>query len=327
MARDEVNGVITADVAMNIFAKPYQTALSLLSLLEHSGSRIRRLWLQFEPFGSKYDSADPYAITRYLREKGSDIVVSQPRQWLAREPVGEEILRDPEKRRGIRYWDAFVNSDADFLFVSHNDVFIYKDIVGALLENIGDAFVIGSLGQCWNCPASKKELMRDVLNRESCTPGAYLDFLPTSEELRRLYAAARERGIFARPYDEDNFSGEFAENPWPLPECRVNEWACLVNLKKTRPLTFPRGPAWPFGAFRAYANHNLDTGSAWFRDLHREGLRAKNFDIKPYLKHWVGTGAKSPGKYAKAEDNAKRLLEKYYPDFIAWARSHAFEKA
>ena len=43
----------TIDVAMNIFAKPYQTALSVLSLFKHSGGHVGNVWLQFEPYGSQ----------------------------------------------------------------------------------------------------------------------------------------------------------------------------------------------------------------------------------------------------------------------------------
>ena len=55
------------DVAINIFAKPYQTALSVLSLLKHSGRHVGNLWLQFEPYGSQHDIVNPYAVALYHR--------------------------------------------------------------------------------------------------------------------------------------------------------------------------------------------------------------------------------------------------------------------
>ena len=54
------------DVAMNIFAKPYQTALSVLSLLKHSGRHVGNVWLQFEPYGSQYDIVSPYTLVQHL---------------------------------------------------------------------------------------------------------------------------------------------------------------------------------------------------------------------------------------------------------------------
>ena len=55
-------GAETVDVAVNIFAKPFQTALSLLSLLKHSGEHVGVIWLQFEPYGSRHDAISPYYI-------------------------------------------------------------------------------------------------------------------------------------------------------------------------------------------------------------------------------------------------------------------------
>ena len=59
----------------------------------------------------------------------------------------------------------------------------------------------------------------------------------------------------------------------------------------------------------------------WFRELNRRGLRAKHLDIVPYLKHWVGNGKMTQAKYLKAEDNARRILERSFPDFVSWCKS------
>ena len=309
------------DVAVNIFAKPFQTALSLLSLLERCGRHIGTIWLQFEPVGSKHDPITPYHIADWLREQLGDarIRVSQPEYWLDLNAADPQRLGDTAYRMGIRYQHAFENSTSDRLFLMHNDVFVLKDILGDMSDAMGDAFAIGQLGQCWNCPASNEELMRDVADHAPCTPATYENFQPDFDTLRELYAQGHARNVFVRPYDRA-FVGEFDMQPWPLPECRINEWACLINLKAVQSHCIPRGPALSPGAYRQCGPVCLDIGVTWFRQMHALGMRARHFDVSHHMKHWVGTGKNTPRRYALAEDNALRLLQRHYPQWLAWLR-------
>ncbi|MDE5831627.1 MAG: hypothetical protein K2H64_01330, partial [Desulfovibrio sp.] len=156
------------DVAVNIFGKPWTAALTLLSLIDNSGERIAKLWTQFEPVGMKYDRLNPYLIIDYLREKGRDVVVSQPAKWVAREAVDEDFLKSAENRLALRYGAAFENSDAKYLLLIHNDILVFKDLIGAMLANIGDSFAIGQLGQCWNCPAAKASITEKIMKCPPC---------------------------------------------------------------------------------------------------------------------------------------------------------------
>lgn len=306
------------DVAVNIFAKPFQTSLALLSLLKHCDAHIAKIWLQFEPFGSRFDTIPPYFIATYLQDKlGANCNIFQPRFWLARQPPVRSRLEDVDYRQSIRYQKAFEESTAKKLFVMHNDVVILKDILGVLKREIGDAFVIGQLGQCWNCPANNEEITRKVMGRERCVPESYQTFKPDMEQLARLYEEARMNNVFVRSYD-DGFRELFATQPWTLPECRVNEWACLINLEKTRPLTMPFGSAAPFGAFQQCGSLTLDTAVAWFRAMHSRGLHAKHFNLKSYVFHYVGTGNKSARNYSINEDRAKRELKRQFPEYLTW---------
>lgn len=311
------------DVAVNIFAKPFQTALSLLSLLERCGQHIDTVWLQFEPVGSKHDPITSYHIADYLREQLGDgrVRVSQPDYWLDLNAPDMSRLDDPAYRTGIRYQYAFEHSSSDKLFLMHNDVFVLKDLLGAMLEQMGEAFAIGQLGQCWNCPASNAQLMRDVAGRAPCTPQTYDQWRPEFATLQELYTQARARDIFARPYDRA-FMGEFDVQPWPLPECRINEWACLLNLRATRQHCWPCGPCLPPGAYRECGPVCLDIGVTWFRQMHARGMHARHFDLTGYMKHWVGTGKNTPRRYALAEDNALGILRKHYSQWLLWLKEH-----
>lgn len=307
------------DVAVNIFAKPFRTSLALLSLLRQCGQHIGKLWLQFEPAGIGIDPFPAYCIRDYLEETGAaECIVTQPQIWLAREAVRPGDFDNPVRKDAIRYQYAFENSAARLLFIMHNDIFVLKDILGAMRRDIGDAFAIGQLGQCWNCPAGNSAITGAVLGRTACTPDNYLDFRPGYDQLCALYGESHKQGIFARPYDQDGFTPEFRERPWPLPECRINEWACLLNLEQTRNLCAPKGSAYPPGAYRQCGEFNLDIGVPWFRDMHALGLKAKNFDIGPYIVHWQGTGNNTPTRYAKGEDKALSLLRRHFAPYVRW---------
>lgn len=308
------SGKANVDVTVNILAKPFMTSLAILSLLRESRQHINKLWLQFEPVGSKYDRITSECIFEFLTEK--NIVpceASQSHIWVDKDTAEMDRMNDPAFRYGIRYQYAYEKSASRFLFTIHNDVYFMKDLLGALLANIGEAFAIGQLGQCWNCPAANSYLTHRLMGREPCRPDTYQNFRPTTAELCALYDQAEKDGIFVRPYGREGFAGDFTEQPWPLPECRINEWACLINLDLAR-----QKGVFPFGGYKDCAGHRLDIGVAWFRDLHQKGLIAKHFDIKPYMKHWIGTGNKSAQRYAQQEDNALRILHKHFPAYIEW---------
>jgi hypothetical protein len=309
------------DVVLNIFAKPYSTALSVLSLLRFSGRHLGRLYLQFEPAGSVYDEAHPSLLADFLRESlGERVLVFQPEYWLYLDPPDPARMGDPAYRLGIRYESAFEGSGGKYLFVMHNDVLILRDIIGMMLENLDGAFAVGQIGQCWNCPASRPELVRAAgCGPQACRPESYHEFQPDFAGLVRLYEAARKAGFFVRPWWE-GWEERYAENAWPLPECRVNEWACLVDLELTRKYAPPLGKLPPFGAFERCGRFCLDTAVAWFRDLNRLGLRARHLNLDGLLRHWVGTGKMDAYSYGRLEGNSRVLLERHFPSFAAWCR-------
>ena len=308
------------DVAMNIFAKPYQTALSVLSLLKHSGEHVGNVWLQFEPYGSQHDIVSPYAIAQYLTGMiGDRCRVFQPDYWLDLNAADPARLDDAAYRYGIRYQYAFEHSMSRRLFLMHNDVLVLQDVLGFMLEQMGEAVAVGHLGQCWNCPAHVGELTREVMGRGPCGAEQYMEFRPDYGQLQQLYVLAQQKGIFARPYDR-GFAGIFDQQPWPLPECRINEWACLLDLEASRPVCVPNGPVLPPGAYRQCGPVCLDIGVEWFRGMHARGRFARHVDLSRHLKHWVGTGKVTPRRYALAEENALKILLMHFPDYCDWLR-------
>ncbi|MDL2216244.1 hypothetical protein LJB81_00755 [Desulfovibrio sp. OttesenSCG-928-M14] len=309
------------DAVLNVFAKPYQTALSALSLLRHSGESIDRIFFQFEPQGSRYDAVPPYAVAEYL---GGRAQIFQPDIWLECEALAPQRLTETAYRMSVRYQHAFEHTDKRFLFITHNDVLVVRDIVSTLLEAADGHFVVGPLGQCWNCPASSAELVKEAgLGDSPCSPLRYYDFRPDYAGLCRLYSLGRERGFRLRAYDKGWQAHYDPSHPaWPLPECRVNEWGCLVDVAATKDHVSPLGPVLPFGAFEACGELTYDTSVAWFRALNRLGLKARHVDIDHCLRHWIGNDKMTRAKHAGAEERARMILEKQYPDFVVWCRTH-----
>lgn len=282
---------MSVDVAINVYGKPLQTAVALLSLVRHSGQHIGRIFFIEEP-------KQPRPIDfSFIHDLFSDrIEVYRPKHWHWCNQTDPQKLGDADYRRALRYQYAWEESTADFLFLTHNDVLYEADIVGDFLEHIGDNIAIGEVGQCWNCPASKAGL---------CNGDRYWDFRPKSEELEKLYAEYPTDRVGWEQFRDD-------VNPWPMPECRLNEWAALVNLKVARNETLPIGDAWPFGAM------TLDIGTRWFRNMTAKGYRFANRSLTGLGSHgWaLGGGGHqalfSRDKYDASEHAALELLVREY---------------
>jgi len=289
------------DVAINIYGKPYQTAVALFSLLRHSGTRIDKIYFIQERRQPNRTEAKCFGLLKNILEER--IIPYVPEFYLGVVPIPQilfPLIQVRSVRHAIRYQYAWEHTDKKFLFITHNDVLYRSDIVGHFISNIGDNIGIGTIGQCWNCSASMANL---------CDGDKYPSFRPGHQEFQQLTKSfPPSRRIFEKPG-----KGKVV---WPLPECRLNEWTCLINLELAGPITAPLGKAAPFGLMRQ------DTGTKWFLDVHAMGFLAKNIDISAYAEHdWAnrtGGGGHSTlfdqNQYRSAEMIAKSVLETDYPD-------------
>lgn len=290
----------TVDVAINVHGKPQQTAVTLLSLLEHSDGHIGRIHLTLErrqPFGASFRSL--------IKHLGDRVVVHRPVFWFGVRPQRSKwLIRWSPYRHSLRYQHAWETSTSPHLFISHNDMLYNGDILGAMLDQVGGHVAIGPVGQCWNCPASFAQ---------RCSPKSFMSFHPSFREWLQL--ARDHPGPRAAHYDRV----VDPQRPWPLPECRINEWSMLVNLERARALTMPYGKAVPLGAL-----YGLDIGTQWFHDVLNTGASVKHFDIAPYATHaWASTtggghaALSDRGTYDRSEAQAIRWLQENYPRFPA----------
>lgn len=309
------------DVAIQAFGKPNQTALSLLSLLRHCGQHINRIFFVIEPARPKHDGIS-LSVLADLHPKISTMTTPL---WIGLDEIDPSRLRkDVPYRQSVRYQLAWEMCKGDFLLTIHNDVCFHADILPPMQKAIGDHVAIGDLGQCWMCPASREHIVSalGINGGKACDHEHYTDFHLAFDDLDAMYRLTKARHEKHRNFLRAPWAPEFHKHPWPLPECRVNEWCCLINMRLARPRTTPDGSGRPFGAFA----FNGDNCVAWFRDMHRQGLTARHFDISPYLEHKKGhIRMWNAEHYREAEDWAADILREEYADSVPDLRSRGLD--
>ncbi len=251
------------DVAINAYGKPYQTAVTLLSLLKHSGEWIDKIYFVEE---KKQPETPKYQFL--LDQLGDRVIYYKPNFWLWVNKVYGFLQNFKTYRHSVRYQYAWEKTDKDYLLILHNDVHFKGDLVGAYLSKMEGHTAVGKIGQCWNCSAHKAKL---------CDGDTYTQYRPDYESLKKVlseYPGARKE-MYASMIEKDR--------PWPLPECRMNEYVAMINMTKARPATVPHGKTMVFGSL-----NKLDVGVDWFFQLNNEGHTFANFDYDPYAVHsWV----------------------------------------
>lgn len=307
----------SVDVCMQVFGKAWQTALALLTLDKYMGPDINKVFFVIEAVQPKKDPTN-LAVLDGLIPNMETVCLST---WLGFEPMDPAKISERAYRENLRYQYAFEHTNAEYLMLLHNDVIFKKNIIQPFLDNIGDHIAIGEIGQCWNCPAKRDDIARSLnLNGigAPCRREEYDKFQCDFEQLKQAYEYARKKAYPLRHKAEKGLTEEYRLNPWPFPECRVNEWCCLLDMRKARKATIPLGSGRPFGAY--IEGHDL--GSAWFRDMHRLGFSAKHMDMAKYVIHHMGHKALfNPRLYRENEMKAAKIIYKSFPKAYDWLKS------
>jgi hypothetical protein len=284
------------DVAICAYGKPFNTAVTMASLFRHSGHHIERFFIQQE-------KEQPYGETiEYLPRcfPGVNITQRIPDIHIGHKPLElselQRIRDNGSYRRSLRYQYAWEASEQPFLFICHNDCLFTNDILGEFLDALSDDFVaVGGIGQCWNCPARYANV---------CDGDRHETFRPSYDEAIEI--VTKFPGPRTAPYSIER------DSPMPFPECRLNEFACLIDLRKARPCTLPFGPALPLGTA------TMDIGLVWFREMRLLGQRFRNcwgtFTHAPFADNGNGHDAlSSRATYDRQEERARTYLRQHYP--------------
>lgn len=279
------------DVCINVYGKPWSTLVTLKSLMYYSGEHIDKIYFIEE-------KQQPYNDdVKMVLDHFDNIIHFTPYKYefLPRINMSHDY-RDEILRYGFRYQYGIEKSDKKFLFITHNDIRYTGDIIGDMLMQIGDAAGIGSIGQCWNCPAN---------NAGECDGDRFESYNPTYEHFIKLcndYPPAR--GQYFKSLINPN-------SPMPLPECRLNEFACLINREITMKECIPNGNTCFFGDYSG-----IDVASSWFRSLVIKGYKFKHYNIENSLIHGYENRNHSGNStltneefYRLDEDKAKKFYE------------------
>jgi hypothetical protein len=272
------------DVIINVYGKPWQTICTLKSLQKYSGNNIDKIYLikeKNQPYNENIDF-----ISKYF----DNIITYTPKYYnFTKHHVNHNDIDDI---LSVRYQYGIEKTDKKFVFITHNDVLYNADIIGNMLNKIGDAVGIGEIGQCWNCPAKLNNL---------CSGEKFNDWNPTYNDIINL-------GL---PHVRTNHSNIDNKHPKPLPECRLNEWACLIDVEKTKKENYPYNNIPYFGQYSG-----VDLGCDWFKEMYLKGYKFIDHRTDYIHGYWANNAGYptqlNVDNYKKSEDNAKIYYEQHF---------------
>ncbi|WP_141217525.1 hypothetical protein [Siphonobacter sp. BAB-5385] len=306
------------DIAISYYGKPYQTMVTLFSLLEHSRGYVDKIYLSIEKKQPYKDAWQGVCKIKEVFEKQGVIIIYPERfvPWMS--DVNPNGL-DEAIRLSLRYQYALEKTDKPYVLICHNDMLYRRDLIGPMLQRFAETsdnlVGVGRIGQCWNCSA---------FFAKKCNPETFEQYKPTQEELLRQmdeYPTPREQRD--RKLVQEGFVH-------PLPECRLNEYACLINVDLYRQSTIPNGPVPYFGGVW----DGSDTAAAWFRYSYLHGLKFQNFYYEEYADHApfsaVSNGNDADNNrfiYEDIERQAREyMIKHYHPDEYSTATKFQIAK-
>jgi hypothetical protein len=270
----------SVDVCINVYGKPWQTLCTLKSLMQHSGHHIDKIYLIKEhrqPFHEKID---------FIFKFFQNLIVFTPIKhefWSESTDVADE-----KQRHTIRYQYGIEKSNKKYIFLTHNDVLYTGDVLSDMLSKVQGMAGVGQIGQCWNCPANHAGL---------CSSEKFYQWEPSYEDVITL----------PLPFSRTTKDLIDPQYPMPLPECRLNEWACLLN----REILIKEQDYQDRNSIFGIAN-KIDIGCSWFKFMTIKKYQFLNYNQKFDHGYW----AKNAGHVALIDEvlyrASERVAKKYF---------------
>ena len=268
------------DVAIQSYKKPESLIYTLLTLKKHCGELIDTVYVQDDC--SDDGTAECYSDPRFLELMDSikiKVKVNSRPCWI--HYFEKEMVKKPHncfwycmnkivgrkplliEREDVRYQWALDSTDKDYLFVLHDDVMVTGNIIGKLLEAMGENVAIaGDLGQCWRCPYS-----------DHCSPEAICSGERPSNKWPVTYCAATLSILNKYKFEKR--------------ACRINEWCCMLDVTTAKKLA---DQAIYFGSYEDLG----DIGAYYFDEIVKRGysfadpLAGTDERDSYYIHQWVG---------------------------------------
>lgn len=292
------------DVCVIYYGKPYQTILSVLTLLKFSREYINKVYITVEKKQPFYAFGDVYKVIQALAGT-IPLKYYYPDSFYNLDTLDvERVKREQDLRWSIPYQYALENSAMRYLFVMHNDMTFQGDMIGKMLPIIQEdtrVAGVGAIGQCWSCPAYTAAL---------CSSAMYAQYVPDQAEAIALHEKHNP------PRKAKDIEILQTGRVHPLPECRLNEYACMINLEIYRKTTLPFSENVCFGGNWGFT---ADLGTGWFYQMVNQGYQFRHFVLEDYAIHsqfnpaGQGIGAYSNKEnYFISEANALEYLKQHF---------------
>lgn len=254
------------DVAINSYKKPESLIYTLMTLKETAGDMIDTVYINDDRSGKSvcdlYRSTEiqsyfsPWKIK--VRENTKNIGICQAyiRGYYPPYMNWKFLLKHwprffsskfGHNKDDIRYQYALDHTDKKYLLILHDDVKFYKNVVQVYLdafENNPDLTIVGEFGQCWRCHFQKFCSRENILAGRP--PSPYWPLTP-NKNISKI--------------EDFNPLKNFTY------ACRINEWCCMVNVKKANELTEKSR------IFFGNMYPHSDTGAYWFAEGVRLGYK------------------------------------------------------
>ena len=296
------------DVAIAFYGKPYQTIVTIKTLMLLSKQHIDKIYISRERKQPHGDYIGIFKIMDYFKnDPDVRLVVQYPHHHLGAGAADLERAKTNTRwRQSIMYQYAFETTDKKYLCIMHNDMLYHRDIIGDMLNEFQQGSLnlagIGSIGQCWSCPAGP-----DWGNK--CNLYKFEKYVPSMEEaleITNMYPTPRQ-DIQKKVIQEGRVH--------MLPECRLNEFCALFDVEKYRAETVPNGKIGCFGGGWG----GIDTGTIWSHDMYKAGYTFRPILLEDYTTHapfdGTGSGTKaytSAEIYWNAEEKARQYIEENF---------------
>ena len=113
------------------------------------------------------------------------------------------------------------------------------------------------------------------------------------------------------PYVRTNIEMIDTKNPKPLPECRLNEWACLLN-RKILITELNNDMSTPL-----FGEYGVDLGTEWFKNMFLKGYKFKNYTKNFEHSYWskLSSGHQTLLNKEMYDDSEKNAKEYYQKNF------------